>query len=91
MSTPPVHTKLERIARGYDRRSREVPEDFYAWSRRANLLFHTQTVRACVQLLHSARLFPPGGRHIFDVGYCAGTWLLEFIQWGGKPISTLWD
>jgi hypothetical protein len=68
MSNSPAHTELERIAREYDRRSRELPEDFYAWSRQANSLVHTHPVRACVQLLHNARLFPPGCRHILDVG-----------------------
>ncbi len=87
MSTVPPNAKAERIVREYDRRACEVPSDFYAWSRRANLLFHTQTVRACVQLLHRAGLFPLNGRHILDVGCGTGTWLLEFIQWAANPAA----
>jgi ubiquinone/menaquinone biosynthesis C-methylase UbiE len=71
-----------RISREYERRARELPSDFYAWSRPANLLFHQQASRACIRLLHRASVFPLRGKRIADVGCGEGTWMLEFMQWG---------
>jgi ubiquinone/menaquinone biosynthesis C-methylase UbiE len=87
MNGPTAKAELDRIANEYFRRSRGLSKDFYAWSRRANLLFNTQAARACIELLHSAGLFPPDKHRILEVGCGGGTWLLEFLQWGADPSS----
>jgi ubiquinone/menaquinone biosynthesis C-methylase UbiE len=76
-----------RIHAEYDRRARELPADYYAWSKPANLLLHEHALRSCIPLLHRASLFPLNGRRIADVGCGDGTWLLEFIQWGADPAA----
>jgi SAM-dependent methyltransferase len=76
-----------RISAEYARRAREIPSDFYSWSRPGNLLMHQQTVRSCVRLLSRASLLPLNGRRIADIGCGAGTWLLEFMQWGANPAN----
>jgi SAM-dependent methyltransferase len=81
----PLDQEVERISAEYLRRSRELPADFYEWSRPANLVFHEQVVRGCIELLHRARLFPLSGQRVLDVGCGSGTWLLEFVQWGAQP------
>src|SRR6185437_7703844 len=84
-----VHRSLmndtARIYAEYERREREIPADFYSWSRPANLLMHQQTSRACIHLLKRAGLFPLSGRRIADIGCGGGIWLLEFLQWGAHP------
>jgi ubiquinone/menaquinone biosynthesis C-methylase UbiE len=77
-------TDIIRIAAEYRRRAREVPADYYAWSRPANLLMHTQTLRAAIDMLCRASLFPLRGRRIVDIGCGNGTWLLEYMQWGAN-------
>jgi SAM-dependent methyltransferase len=76
-----------RITAEYERRERELPPDFYGWSTPSNLLMHEHTLRGCISLLRRASLFPLGGRRIADVGCGAGTWLLEFVQWGADPTA----
>jgi len=77
-----------RISAEYGRRARELPADFYSWSKPANLLLHQQTMRGCLRMLSRASLFPLNGSRVLDVGCGDGTWLLEFVQWGANP-STL--
>jgi len=77
--------ELARISAEYERRARELPDDFYSLSRPANLLMHEQTVRGCIRMLQRGALFPLGGRRILDIGCGYGGWLLEFVQWGADP------
>ena len=71
-----------RISIEYDRRAREIPDDFYSLGKPANLLMHTQTIRNCISALRRGSLFPLNGLRIADIGCGVGTWLLEFLQWG---------
>ena len=85
-----VHEQVSDIARisaEYERRAREIPEDFYSWGKPANLLMHGQTLRSCIRLLQQNAMFPLNGRRIADIGCGVGTWLLEFVQWGADPAS----
>lgn len=74
--------EIDRIRSEYERRAREIPEDFYSWTRDVNFYTHCQTARAALRALLSAGMFPLAGRTILDVGCGAGVWLLEFAQWG---------
>ncbi len=76
-----------RIAAEYERREREIPGDYYSWSKPANLLIHQQTSRACIRLLSRAGLFPLEGCSVADIGCGNGIWLAEFLQWGAAAIS----
>lgn len=78
-------SEAARIRAEYERRDREIPADFYSWSRPANLLMHQQTLRSCIRLLKRAGMFPLNGRRVADIGCGGGTWLLEFVQWGADP------
>ena len=57
-----------RISAEYERRAREIPEDFYCWSRPANLLMYQQTLRSSIAALHRGSMFPLHGRRIADIG-----------------------
>lgn len=74
-----------RITAEYQRRAREIPENFYSWEKPANLLMHQQTQRSCIDALRGASLFPLARRRVADIGCGSGTWLLEFMQWGAAP------
>ena len=74
-----------RIPSEYERREREIPADFYSWSKPSNLLMQQQTLRSSIRLLHDAGLFPLDGLRVADIGCGSGSWLLEFIQWGADP------
>ncbi len=76
---------LARITTEYQRRDCEIPLDFYSWAKPANLLMHQQTLRSCIGMLRRASLFPLDGLRVADIGCGAGTWLLEFVQWGADP------
>lgn len=85
MSMSYIESEIARIAAEYERRAREIPRDFYAWSREANLLAYTHAMRTAIRLLSRASLFPLEGRRVADIGCGNGTWLLEFVQWGANP------
>jgi ubiquinone/menaquinone biosynthesis C-methylase UbiE len=80
-----VHTDTARISEEFERRGREIPRDFYSWSRPANLLQDQSVVRTCIRLLHRAGMFPLENMRVADIGCGSGSWLLEFIQWGASP------
>jgi ubiquinone/menaquinone biosynthesis C-methylase UbiE len=84
-----AHSDTARIFAEYERRAREIPADYYAWSREANLMMHTQAVRASIRMLRRDSFFPLSGRRIADIGCGEGTWLLEFMQWGADPNNML--
>jgi SAM-dependent methyltransferase len=83
-SAYPTGSEIERIRAEYARRGREIPQDFYSWSRPVNQFFHCQTLRACVAALVREALFPLTGKTIVDIGCGSGEWLTEFIQWGAR-------
>ena len=74
-----------RIVAEYERRSREIPSDYYSLGKPANLLMQVQTVRSCIAALNKAGLFPLHGKRVLDVGCGSGSGLLEFVQWGADP------
>ena len=79
-------TEIERIRSEYARRAREIPDDFYSWTRDVNFYTHCQTARAALRALVDAGTFPLAGRTVLDAGCGAGVWLLEFAQWGADRL-----
>jgi ubiquinone/menaquinone biosynthesis C-methylase UbiE len=82
MNADPGAAEIQRIRLEYQRRAREIPRDFYNWSRCANQFLHFQTVRAAIDALTEEGLFPLEGHSVADIGCGTGTWMLEFAQWG---------
>ncbi len=79
--------EIERIRIEYERRSREIPRDFYSWNRPANFFTHCQLVRDLIAGLEEEKLYPLTGRRVADIGCGNGSWLLEFAQWGAEALS----
>ena len=95
MSTRPVAPSAEigaeeseilRIRAEYDRRAREIPRDFYSWSRLPNYFFDTQLARTCIVELKRQKMFPLEQFSVADIGCGSGRWLLEFAQWEASKI-----
>jgi len=85
-SASPVEVNAEaseilRIRAEYERRSREIPRDFYGWGRLPNYFLDTQLVRDCIVALKQEQMFPLENRSVADIGCGSGRWLLEFAQW----------
>ena len=83
--TPPIETETDRIRREYERRDREIPADFYALSRPANLFSHHGQQRALLAALGRCGMIPLAGRRILDIGCGHGQWLGHFETLGGSP------
>src|SRR5258708_35392541 len=77
-------TELERIQNEYGRREREIAPGFYGWSRHVNQFLFFQLARTLIGELQRAQLFPVQGLRIADIGCGAGSWLIEFSQWGAE-------
>jgi SAM-dependent methyltransferase len=77
-------TEAERIRREYERRSREIPEEYYSMVLPPVLYVYQQRVRATIKALKNAGVFPLHDRKILDVGCGTGTWLNDFEVWGAK-------
>jgi SAM-dependent methyltransferase len=78
--------EILRIRAEYDRRSREIPRDFYSWGRLPNYFLDTQLVRNCIVELKRKNMFPLENRSVADIGCGSGRWLLEFAQWEASDI-----
>lgn len=74
--------ELDRIRAEYERRAREVPDDFYATDRPANLFLRQGQERALVRLLNRGGLVPLRGKRLLDVGSGTGQWLSLFESHG---------
>lgn len=78
--------EILRIRAEYERRSREIPKDFYGWGRLPNYFFDTQLVRNCIVELRREGMFPLENRSVADIGCGSGRWLLEFAQWEASDL-----
>jgi len=76
-----AEAEILRIRAEYDRRSREIPRDFYSWGRLPNYFLDTQLIRDCIVELSREGMFPLENRSVADIGCGSGRWLLEFAQW----------
>jgi ubiquinone/menaquinone biosynthesis C-methylase UbiE len=79
-------SEILRIRAEYERRQREIPRDFYSWSRLPNYFFDTQLARACIVELKREGMFPLEHLSVADIGCGSGRWLLEFAQWEAGEI-----
>ncbi len=83
--TDPETAEVARIHAEKTRRSREIPAGFYGWNHPVNQFFHYRICQTGIAALVRANLFPLDARAIADIGCGAGSWLLEFAQWGADP------
>jgi ubiquinone/menaquinone biosynthesis C-methylase UbiE len=74
--------ELSRIRAEYDRRAREIPSDFYAKDRPANLFLRHGQERVLVQLLGDHHVTPLAGKRLLDIGCGEGEWLSIFERMG---------
>lgn len=77
-------TELERIRAEYARRSREVPDDFYAFSTPANLFLRQGQERGLLEVLREGGYVPLTDRRVLDLGCGHGTWLTTFRSLGAQ-------
>ncbi|HEY2148462.1 MAG TPA: class I SAM-dependent methyltransferase [Pirellulales bacterium] len=75
-----VESQIERtrILREYERRQREIPDDFYSLDRPANLFNHQGQQRAVLAALAKSGMLPLRDRRILDIGCGPGRWLSHF-------------
>jgi len=78
----PQTQEAQRIIEEYSRREREIPADFYALWRPANLFIWQGHERAVLRGLSRAGLLPLTTRRVLDVGCGKGDWLGVFEEFG---------
>jgi ubiquinone/menaquinone biosynthesis C-methylase UbiE len=76
--------EAERIRREYERRSREIPDDYYSLFNPTVLYLYQQRTRAVLSALKNAGMVPLEGRKILDVGCGTGSWLSDLEAWGAR-------
>ncbi len=72
---PNLQHDVERLRAEYARRERDIPPDFYALWRPANLFMHQRQARALLRALRTADLLSLKERALLDVGRGPGPWL----------------
>ncbi|HKD36808.1 MAG TPA: class I SAM-dependent methyltransferase, partial [Pirellulales bacterium] len=78
MMTAEPQTESERILREYERREREIADDFYSLAKPANLFNHQGQQRAVLAALRKSGMLPLADRRILDIGCGPGRWLSHF-------------
>lgn len=71
-------SSAEQIIEEYRRREREMPADYYALHRPANLFMRQGQIRGLARVLQDAGLFPLNHRKIVEIGCGRGNWLATF-------------
>ena len=77
-------SEKERIKDEYQRRKKEIPNDFYSLEHPGNLFMYQGRSRAVIKLLSQQRVFPLTDKSILEVGCGAGSWLVDFESWGAN-------
>lgn len=80
-----AYSETARILREYERRDREISEDFYALHRPANLFLRHCHEEAVLWGLHEADLAPLAGKRVLEIGCGTGRWFGLFEQFGASP------
>lgn len=83
--TEPHARALGRIRREYERRSREIPVDYYSLEHPGNLFMYTRRTEEVIRTLTPLGFFPLSGRDILEVGCGSGDWLVDFQKWAADP------
>lgn len=73
-----LERETDRIRTEYQRRERELPQDFYALHRPANLFLKQGQERAFSKALRIAGMVPLADRRILEIGCGRGQWLATF-------------
>jgi len=71
-------SSAEQIIEEYRRREREMPADYYALHRPANLFMRQGQMRGLASALQDAGLLPLNDRKIVEIGCGRGNWLSLF-------------
>ena len=74
--------EVDRILREYERRSREIPAEYYSPVAPAQLFMRQARERAALQLLGDAGFLSLRDKRILEVGCGSGQWLVDFETWG---------
>ncbi len=77
--------EINRVRAEYERRERDLPKDFYANDKAANLFALHSRERALRQGLADAGLLPLTGRTLLEVGCGTGEWFPTFERFGLTP------
>lgn len=88
ISAPPqreFESELARIRFAYARRNCNLPGDLYSPANPRAAIFHHETARRVLDLLHRKITAPLASQKILDLGCGEGRWLGRFIQWGAQP------
>lgn len=81
--------EAQRILAEYDRRQQQIPADFYALHKPANLFMRHSQERALRRALQYAGALPGGERRVLDVGCGHGDGLLTAFEAFGFARSNL--
>lgn len=79
-----AETETDRILREYERRGKEIPADYYALSRPANLFSYHGQQRALLSALERFGMVPLDARRIMEIGCGHGQWLSHFEILGAR-------
>jgi SAM-dependent methyltransferase len=77
-----MESEADRIRREYERRDREIHEDYYSLVNPSVLYIYQQRVRAVIAALKKAGIFPLDKKKILEIGCGKGDWLNDFEAWG---------
>ncbi|MDY7092246.1 MAG: class I SAM-dependent methyltransferase [Acidobacteriota bacterium] len=80
----PSEAEAERILREQERRRQELPEDFYARHKAANLFLRHGQERALRRALERFGQLPLEGKEILEVGCGDGSWWSLFEAFGAR-------
>jgi len=83
----PKSSSAEQIIEEYRRREREMPADFYALHRPANLFMRQGQMRALASTLRDAGLLPLNDRKIVEIGCGRGNWLSLFEAFDARRVN----
>ena len=80
-----TNKEIERIKNVYNKRTAEIPAEFYSCFRPVNLYYVQTRESLLLKLLREYGIFSLGAKRILDIGCGSGHELRRYLQYGAIP------